>query len=168
MWDLVTVMAALQDARLCTEDLLKCGLGEPQHHVLPLTCTAAPRRLQVTVEEVASLKRVGKGSTLLLLDGSGGQSKAVAKALARKGFRRAFVVSGGFKGAPGRRLPAAAGSEKKIEGPSYARPAPATYRIGWRPSLCQRLWSDDCGLRSKHLDTVHCRLDEQQAARQAQ
>jgi rhodanese-related sulfurtransferase len=56
----------------------------------------------VTVEEVASLKRVGKGSTLLLLDGRGGQAKAVAKALARKGFRRAFVVSGGFKGAPGR------------------------------------------------------------------
>lgn len=53
----------------------------------------------MTVEEVASLKRVGKGSTLLLLDGRGGQSKAVAKALARKGFRRAFVMSGGFKGA---------------------------------------------------------------------
>lgn len=57
------------------------------------------KRSQVTVEEVASLKRVGKGSTLLLLDGSGGQARAVAKALAGKGFRRAFTVSGGFKGA---------------------------------------------------------------------
>ena len=84
-----------------------CGLTCIGDH--PQNCAL----VQVTVEEVASLKRVGKGSTLLLLDGSGGQSKAVAKALACKGFRRAFVVSGGFKGAPGR-LPATAGPLKDL------------------------------------------------------
>lgn len=55
---------------------------------------------QVTAEEVASLKKVGKGSTLLLLDNNNGRAKAVAKRLASKGFRRAFTVANGFKGAP--------------------------------------------------------------------
>ncbi len=55
---------------------------------------------QVTAEEVASLKKVGKGSTLLLLDNNNGRAKDVAKRLASKGFRRAFTVANGFKGAP--------------------------------------------------------------------
>jgi rhodanese-related sulfurtransferase len=54
--------------------------------------------LLVTSEEVASLKKVGKGSTLLLLDNNDGRAKAVAKQLASRGFRRAFTVTRGFKG----------------------------------------------------------------------
>lgn len=57
------------------------------------------------MEEINALKKIGKGSTLLLLDGRGAQSRAVAKALGAKGYRRAFVVSGGFKG--GQRRPCA-------------------------------------------------------------
>jgi hypothetical protein len=127
---------------------LDCVLGErPGAAGLWLTCAGAPvPGVQVTVEEVASLKRVGKGSTLLLLDGSGGQSRAVAKALARKGFRRAFVVSGGFKGALGC-LPATAGIP---EGPSNAPLAP--YCIVVRPSLYQT--SNNRALWSESLDTV--------------
>lgn len=60
--------------------------------------------LQVTAMEVAALKKIGKGSTLLLLDRNGGQSRAVAKQLRQKGFKRAFVVSGGFGGWTGAKL----------------------------------------------------------------
>jgi len=55
---------------------------------------------QVTVLELSNLKKIGKRSTLLLLDKNGGTSKAVARELARLGFRKAYVVSGGFSGAP--------------------------------------------------------------------
>lgn len=54
--------------------------------------------LQVTSMEVAALKRVGKNTTILLLDRNGGQSKAVAKQLGARGFKNAFVISGGFNG----------------------------------------------------------------------
>lgn len=54
--------------------------------------------LQVTSMEVASLKKIGKGSTVLLIDRNGSQAKAVAKQLSARGFRRVFVVSGGFAG----------------------------------------------------------------------
>ena len=57
--------------------------------------------------EVAALKKIGKGSTLLLMDRNGGQSKAVAKQLKAAGFKRTFVVSNGFNG---ERLQAAATS----------------------------------------------------------
>lgn len=60
--------------------------------------------------EVAALKKIGKGSTILLLDRNGGQSKAVAKQLRAKGFKRAFVVAGGFGGeAPSLPLPLSGG-----------------------------------------------------------
>ena len=48
--------------------------------------------------ELSNLKKIGKRSTLLLLDKNGGTSKAVAKELARRGFRKAYVISGGFNG----------------------------------------------------------------------
>lgn len=60
--------------------------------------------------EVAALKKIGKGSTLLLMDRNGGQSKAVAKQLKAGGFKRAFVVSNGFNGA---RLQAATASPSR-------------------------------------------------------
>ena len=53
--------------------------------------------------ELSNLKKIGKRSTLLLLDKNGGASKAVARELARLGFRKAYVISGGFNGACGQR-----------------------------------------------------------------
>eukprot|EP00884_Botryococcus_braunii_P022393 jgi/Botrbrau1/8838/Bobra.0335s0025.1 len=50
----------------------------------------------VTALEIAQLKRVSKGTTVLLLDKSGSQSKAVARELSSKGFRNIYVISGGF------------------------------------------------------------------------
>lgn len=58
----------------------------------------AALELQVTVLELSSLKKIGKGSSLLLLDRNGSASKAVAKELTRLGFRKALVISGGFNG----------------------------------------------------------------------
>lgn len=44
--------------------------------------------LQVTVLSIAALKKVSRGTRILLLDRNGGQSKAVAKELAKKGFKK--------------------------------------------------------------------------------
>lgn len=44
--------------------------------------------VQVTVLSIAALRKVSKGTKILLLDRNGGQSKAVAKALAKKGFNK--------------------------------------------------------------------------------
>jgi hypothetical protein len=52
------------------------------------------RFLQVTALQIAALKRIGRGSKVLLLDRFGNTSKAVAKELSRRGFGRVFVVSG--------------------------------------------------------------------------
>eukprot|EP00775_Hariotina_reticulata_P005852 gene5852-6093_t len=56
---------------------------------------------QVTALQIAALKRIGRGSKVLLLDRFGNTSKAVAKELARRGFGRVFVVAGGFDGRGG-------------------------------------------------------------------
>ena len=59
-----------------------------------------PGQLEVTVTalQIAALKRLGKGSSIYLLDRSGGTAKQVAKELASRGFGRVFVVAGGFQG----------------------------------------------------------------------
>ena len=38
--------------------------------------------------QIAALKRIGKGSTVLLLDKNGGTAKAIARELAGRGFRK--------------------------------------------------------------------------------
>ena len=56
-------------------------------------------RVKVTALEIQALKRVNKGTKILLMDKNGsGTSKAVAKELAALGFGNAFVVAGGFQG----------------------------------------------------------------------
>jgi rhodanese-related sulfurtransferase len=50
--------------------------------------------LQITALQIAALKKIGRGSKILLLDRFGNQSKAVAKELSRRGFGRVFVVAG--------------------------------------------------------------------------
>ena len=37
---------------------------------------------------IAALKKVSKGTRILLLDRNGGQAKIIAKALAKKGFKK--------------------------------------------------------------------------------
>jgi len=65
---------------------------------------AVERRL--TALQVAALKRLGKGTRILLLDrnGGGGGAKAVARELRSLGFKRAYVVAGGFGGWAGSKL----------------------------------------------------------------
>lgn len=55
----------------------------------------------VTSMQIASLKRVSKGSKIILLDRYGGVSQTVAKELASKGFSKVYTVSGGFDGRGG-------------------------------------------------------------------
>lgn len=52
----------------------------------------------MTVLEIASLKRIGKGSKVLLLDNNGGTAKQIAKGLSGRGFRNVFVIDGGYSG----------------------------------------------------------------------
>ena len=43
---------------------------------------------QVTVLSIAALKKVSKGTRILLLDRNGGQSKTIAKELSKRGFKK--------------------------------------------------------------------------------
>lgn len=55
--------------------------------------------MQVTALEIRALKRVNKGTRVLLLDkNGGGQAKNVAKELNKLGFRKIYIVAGGFSG----------------------------------------------------------------------
>ena len=63
----------------------------------------------MTILQLSALKKIDKGSTLLLMDRTGGASKDVARELTRLGFRKALVMSGGFAGAY-RRVARALGS----------------------------------------------------------
>lgn len=56
---------------------------------------------QVTALQISALKKLSRGSRVLLLDRYGSDARTVAKELARKGFGRVFVVSGGFDGGNG-------------------------------------------------------------------
>lgn len=49
---------------------------------------------QITALQIAALKRIGRGTKVLLLDRFGNTSKTVAKELSRRGFGRVFVVAG--------------------------------------------------------------------------
>lgn len=55
--------------------------------------------VKVTALQIAALKRLSGSSTIFLLDRTGsGTAKAVAKALAGRGFGRVFLIKGGFQG----------------------------------------------------------------------
>ena len=60
--------------------------------------------VQMTVLQIAALKKVKKGTTVLLMDKNGGGAKAIARELSGRGFRRVFVISGGFQGWTGSKL----------------------------------------------------------------
>ena len=51
----------------------------------------------MTALQIAALKRLRPSMSLFMLDRTGGGSaKAVAKALAERGFGRVYVIKGGF------------------------------------------------------------------------
>ena len=52
---------------------------------------------------IAALKKVSKGTRILLLDRNGGQAKSIAKALSKKGFKkvRPAISSGSLQKANG-------------------------------------------------------------------
>ncbi|GIL47528.1 hypothetical protein Vafri_4328, partial [Volvox africanus] len=56
---------------------------------------------QTTALQIASLRRIGTGSKVILLDRYGPQAEAVARELAKKGYSRVYIVSGGFDGRAG-------------------------------------------------------------------
>lgn len=56
---------------------------------------------QVTALQIASLKRVGKGTKIVLLDRYGPVARQVAKELSSKGFGKVFTIAGGFDGGKG-------------------------------------------------------------------
>lgn len=68
---------------------------QTSHFPFPLPPTPPP------CPQIASLKRLGRGTRIMLLDRYGSTAKTVAKELARRGFGRVFVVSGGFDGRGG-------------------------------------------------------------------
>jgi len=53
---------------------------------------SAEDAVQVTVLSIAALKKVSKGTRVLLLDRNGAQSKQIAKALAKKGFKKVITA----------------------------------------------------------------------------
>lgn len=55
----------------------------------------------VTALQIAALKKVNKGTKIILLDRYGGLSQTIAKELGQKGFSKVFVVAGGFDGRGG-------------------------------------------------------------------
>jgi len=52
----------------------------------------------MTVLQIAALKKVKKGTKVLLMDKNGSVAKDVAKGLNSKGYKKVFVISGGFNG----------------------------------------------------------------------
>eukprot|EP00199_Chlamydomonas_sp_CCMP681_P002405 CAMPEP_0119107104 /NCGR_PEP_ID=MMETSP1180-20130426/7951_1 /TAXON_ID=3052 ORGANISM="Chlamydomonas cf sp, Strain CCMP681" /NCGR_SAMPLE_ID=MMETSP1180 /ASSEMBLY_ACC=CAM_ASM_000741 /LENGTH=390 /DNA_ID=CAMNT_0007092541 /DNA_START=35 /DNA_END=1207 /DNA_ORIENTATION=- len=56
---------------------------------------------QITALQIASLKKIGKGTKVILLDRYGPAARTVAKELARKGYGRVYVIDGGFDGRGG-------------------------------------------------------------------
>lgn len=47
--------------------------------------------VQITVLSIAALKKVNKGTRILLLDRNGGQAKSVAKELSKRGFKKVVI-----------------------------------------------------------------------------
>ncbi len=56
---------------------------------------------QTTALQIASLRRIGSNTKVILLDRYGPQAEAVARELSKKGYSRVYVVSGGFDGRAG-------------------------------------------------------------------
>ena len=52
----------------------------------------------MTILQIAALKKVKKGSRILLLDKNGSVAKDVAKGLNARGYKKVFVIDGGFNG----------------------------------------------------------------------
>lgn len=55
----------------------------------------------VTALQIAALKKVNKGTKIILLDRYGSSSQTIAKELGKKGFGKVFVIGGGFDGRAG-------------------------------------------------------------------
>mmetsp|Transcript_42307 Transcript_42307/g.135412 ORF Transcript_42307/g.135412 Transcript_42307/m.135412 type:complete len:82 (+) Transcript_42307:609-854(+) len=56
---------------------------------------------QVTALIASNLKKLNKGTTVLILDDKGGRAVRVAKALAGRGFGNVKVIKDGFSGGSG-------------------------------------------------------------------
>jgi Rhodanese-like domain len=83
-----------------TANAWQLALGQPvSAMVTPCIHNKKRSRLQVTAIEISALKRVSKGAQVLLLDrNGGGTAKAVARELGKLGFRKVYILEGGFSG----------------------------------------------------------------------
>lgn len=52
----------------------------------------------MTIVQIAALKKVKKGTRVLLLDKNGSVAKDIAKGLNGRGYKKVFVIDGGFNG----------------------------------------------------------------------
>eukprot|EP00798_Chlamydomonas_sp_ICE-L_P025113 gene25113-10754_t len=59
---------------------------------------AGSLEVQITALQIASLKKLSKGSIVIIMDKNGGTATNVAKALASKGFGKVYTMTGGFDG----------------------------------------------------------------------
>lgn len=89
--------AAGSDAAVETGAVLVTLLCRPGEQALMYGIAVHCCCWQVTALQIAALKKIGRGSKVLLLDRFGTTSKAVAKELSRRGFGRVYVVAGGWR-----------------------------------------------------------------------
>ena len=52
----------------------------------------------MTILQISALKKVKKGTRVLLMDKNGSVAKDVARGLNAKGYKKVFVISGGYNG----------------------------------------------------------------------
>ena len=90
---------------------------------------------QETVLQIASLKRVGKGTKILLLDSNGGTAKGIARGLSGRGFRNVLVISGGYSGWTSQKLQTKLSSSVRPSFPLLHLPPPNVVtcmsRVSW-------------------------------------
>ena len=88
----------------------------------------------MTVLQIASLKKVKKGTKIMLLDKNGSGAKDIAKALTSRGYKRVFVISGGFGGWTASKLKTRGSSTVRIKPPCHLH-FPSTWHGSPKTSL---------------------------------
>ena len=102
---LVDVRSDLERAQNGVPELRKGALGKGIAFPLQKVMPSLARRVrdpevlavQITGGQIASLTRLNKETKIIILDNRGECAKEVARAVCAAGFRRAYIVDGGYK-----------------------------------------------------------------------
>lgn len=93
----------------------------------------------MTILQIAALKKVKKGSRILLLDKNGSVAKDIAKGLNARGYKKVYVVDGGFNGWTSSKLQTRGSSSVRLKALSLLQNEHADFLI-WRfqiqPQTC--------------------------------